>query len=575
MQRLRRLAPGLIGLAFAAVILWRGAARLEHEAESSEPFSLRVAEPAAVLRTDDAAEAMQWRGWVTPARERERVELRVDGALWEHRGDPDAGELLLPLDGLREQPGWHFIELTLARRGGRVERIVDPVLIGEFASEVQKSCAVVLTVSPTLLEELLVSLLERELLPVLRDNEHMGPDTTLHEAKLELRDDAFTFELELRGVNTLAVAGAISVRVLDDRHLQAKLEILTEVAFRGKLRNTARGIGAGGGAVIGGLITGPLAPVGAAAGWFAADALVTKKARELVREQIEAGLELLAGIELLPGHVELIHEQPGSRVAIGLCEQTRVRATGISAGLWVLPDPASEAPTRFELGVPGPLVTGAAPTGDPLERGEDLRVELSIDAVNLLLSSWTATGLLAELIGERRALERANAELEAWTPLQLGALVPTRPPTLNPVGGPSEGWRYGIGGLAIDLRGVEDQPWGSVYVAGAGELSPHWDPEAGALSLAGSLDTFALTCARPGPETEPPVLHGCFSEVLEAAEVRERIDAHLRPGAPGLPKLMVGELLADALGLRIDALAMTRPRPGVLRLSAELRPTSE
>ncbi|HLT38073.1 MAG TPA: hypothetical protein VK034_17425 [Enhygromyxa sp.] len=583
MQRLRRLAPGLIGLALAAVVLWRGAATLEREAESREAFALRVSEPAAVHELGEPAETMQWRGWVTPVEERERVELRIDGRVHEFGGDADAGELILPLDSLREQPGWHFVELSLERRGGRGERIVDPILIGEFARDVtqQKSCALVLTVSPTLLDDLLRSLLERELLPILRDNEHMGPDTELHEAKLALRDDGLTFELELRGVNTLAVAGAIIVRVLDDRRLQAELAILTEVDFRGELRNKARGIGAAGGAAIGGLITGPLAPVGAAAGWFAADVVVTKKARELIREQIDAGLEQLDDIELLPSHVELIHGRPASRVGIGFCEQTRVRATGISAGLWVVPDPAADPSgggEQFDLGVPGPLITAATPTTEPLEQAEDVRVELSIDAVNNLLTSWTQSGLLAELIGEKRALERANAELEAWTPLQLGQLRPTRPPTLTPVGGPSDGWRYGIGGLAINMTGVDDQPWGQVYIAAAGDLSPHWDAEAGALSLAGSLDTLAITCAKPAPEVESPaspVLHGCFSEVLEAAEVRERIDAHLRPGARGLPSLTIGALLAEAVELRIDALTLNRPRPGVLRLSAKLQPTSE
>ena len=130
-QRLRRLAPGLIGLALAAVVLWRGAATLEREAESREAFSLRVVEPAAVFdtRKDDA---MQWRGLVTPIEERERVGLSIDGITHEFHGDPDAGELILPLDSLREQPGWHFVEVSLERRGGRGERVVDPVPKGRF-----------------------------------------------------------------------------------------------------------------------------------------------------------------------------------------------------------------------------------------------------------------------------------------------------------------------------------------------------------------------------------------------------------------------------------------------------------
>jgi hypothetical protein len=581
-QRLRRLAPGLIGLALAVVIVWRGATVLEREAESREAFSLHVASPAAVFDTSPASDPndpnvpndpMQWRATVTPVSERERVELRVDGSLHEPRGDADAGELILPLDRMRDQPGWHFVEVSLARRGGRNERVVDPVLIGDFSSDTNKSCAVVLTVSPALIDSLVVPLLERELLPVLQANEHMGPDTEITTAELELRDDGLNFELELSGVNTIGVAGAIVLKVIDDRRLQAELAILTEVEFRGKVRNQARGVGAGGGALVGGLIAGPLAPIGAAAGWIAADVVVTKKARKLIREQIEAGLAQLEGIDLLPTHIELIASRPASRVGIGFCEQTRVRTTGIHAGLWVIPDPAADVEQAFELGVPGPLVTAATPTTEPLTQEEDVRVELSIDAVNALLNSWTASGLLSELIGEQRALERANVELEAWTPLRLGRLRPTRPPTLTPVGGPNGGWRYGIGGLAIEVSGVEEQPWGEIHVAAAGELSPTWDPEAGTLSLTGSLDTFAVTCAQPG--AEGPVLHGCFSEVLAAAEVRERIDEKLRQGARSLPSFAIRQLLTGAVGVEIESLALARPRPGVLRLSAKLRPAGE
>ncbi|PRP95477.1 hypothetical protein ENSA5_39420 [Enhygromyxa salina] len=110
-----------------------------------------------------------------------------------------------------------------------------------------------------------------------------------------------------------------------------------------------------------------------------------------------------------------------------------------------------------------------------------------------------------------------------------------------------------------------------MYVAAAGTLSPTWDPEAGELSLVGSLDRLDLTCAQPDAPTTL-ALHGCFSELLEAADVRARIDAHLRPGARNLPKLALRELLANELGVDLEALTLTRPRPGVLRLNASLRP---
>src|SRR5690606_1172651 len=128
--------------------------------------------------------------------------------------------------------------------------------------------------------------------------EHMGADTAITKAKIDLRDDGFDFELELVGINTLAVAGTIAVRPTDERHIHAELVGLTEADFRGKLRNQIRGAGAGGGAIVGGLIAGPLAPVGAAAGWYAADRVVANQARKLIRAQIEDGLAELDALEL-------------------------------------------------------------------------------------------------------------------------------------------------------------------------------------------------------------------------------------------------------------------------------------
>lgn len=584
-RRLRRFAPGLVGLGLAVVILWRGGAALEHSAQSQESFAVLVGQPAQVIALEHAGATdprlLSWRGRVQPAAERERVELRVDGTIVEARGHGDTAEIELPLHALASAPGWHFIEVGIDRRGGRSERVVDPVLVGRFATQAEadtKPCGATFTASPQLVRGLVIPMLERELLPALRANEHMGPDTKLSKATLELRDDVVHFELEVTGVNTLAVSGVVLVAIVDERQLYAKLVTLGEVDFRGALRNKARGIGAGGGALIGGLIGGPLAPIGAAAGWFLVDKFVTDKARAVVREQIDEGLAQLSGVELLPTHVELVPGRPGSRVSLGFCEQTGVRATGLVAGLWILPDPPTgeSTPERTDLGVPGlgvpgPLFTGATPTAEPLTADEDLRVELSIDLVNALLTEWTANGLLSELIGEQQVLAHANKELETWTPLRLEQLVPTRPPTLTPIGGPDAGWAYGIGGLAVALTGIDEQPWGQVFVAAAGTLSPSWDPEAGELGLIGSLDRLDITCAQAPEPTHELALRGCFSEVLEAAEVRTRIDAHLRPGARNLPKIALRELLTSELGLQLDALHMSRPRPGLLRLAATLK----
>ncbi|NVB38959.1 hypothetical protein G6O69_14045 [Pseudenhygromyxa sp. WMMC2535] len=612
MQRLRRLLPHLVGLAMAGLLLWGGGAQLERRAHSpaTEAFSLRVDAPARVIALpeagagedkdarEDPAEQPSWRARVGPPSDRARLELRLDGVdVGEQlRVDEGAGEVALDLGGILDEPGWHFVEAAVERRGGRRSAALDPVLVGRFGAPARppsdKSrtrratrCDLALRASPALVESLLVAMLERELLPELRAVEHLGPDTQLRTAKLELRDDALRFELEIAGVNTLAVSGVIAVWIDKAGGLQARLVTLGEVDFRGRLRNQARGVGAGGGALIGGAIAPPLAPLGALAGLLLADRAVTNKARALVREQVDAGLERIAGLALLPPEVALIPERDDSRVALGFCALTRVQAEGVVAGLWIEPV-VPEGEPRFDLGVSGPLITGARLSDEPLGPGEDLRLELSVDVVNALVFRWTQSGLLAQTLGEAEALDQANVALREWTALRLDGLRPTRPLVLapGPAGAQGEGaqelgWRFGVGGLAVDLhldQSAElpdaDARWGQLQVAARGSLRPTWDPQRGELGLAGSLDELALTCAREEPRGGGWRLEDCFSELLEAADLRARLDAQLRPGAEGLPTLALREVLADSLALRLDALALARPRPGVLRLSAALTP---
>ena len=580
MRRLRSILPGLVGLGLAATILWQGGTKLEQEAEGQEQFAVVVDEPAPILslRPEGFDEVPTWRALIQPVDERERVEISLDGQPVSAGGTPQSGELSFTLEGLTQELGWHFVEVSIDRRGGRRDFAVDPVLVGRFADpeqdEDERSCAATLNVSADFVSSLVEPLLRDRLLPVLRENEYMGPGTQISRAQLELRKDAIAFDIVLSGIHTLHVSGVVLAAITDERKLHVELVTLGAVEFTGELRDQAEHIGAGGGALVGGLIAGPLAPVGAAAGWYAANRFVSKKARELVQEQVEQGLAEIDGVELLPETIDLVRGDPRSRVGIGFCEHTGVRPFGLIAGLWVEPraqlEPGAEP---WDLNTTGPLVTGTGLTADPLGADEDVRVELGIDGVNALIYSWTASGLLADLIGEQRSLARANEELEAWTPLRLRSLEPTRPPTLAPGGGPEAGWAYGIGGLSVAVEGVEDEPWGEVQIAATGTMSPSWDPEAGEIGLSGSLDRLELTCIRAHEDGQHQLLQGCFSDVLEAAQVREKIDERLRPGATHMPSFALRELLSNELRLGLDALALSRPRDGVLRLSAALSPS--
>ena len=482
-----RLVPHLAGLALAVATLWGGAATLERSVAADEPFSITPAAPAGVWSLADGPP--RWTGEVRPADELARVRVAVHGAdgglrvpSGQRRGDD--GQLTVELDDLADAPGWHFLELGFDRRGGRREGVVDALLVGNFATTTGGAqgprdpadsddgrCDLALRASQRLVERLARAQLERELLPVLRDVEQLGPDTTLHALSLELGEDRLDFRLELRGVNTLAVSGALALRIAADGRLDAELITLDEVDFRGRLRRRARALGAGGGAVAGALLAGPLAPVGALAGLWLADTLVTRGARKLVRAQLESGLATIAGVELIPAGVELVPGDPRSRVALSRCADTGVEPGGVALGLRMLPKAGELAGPV--LGVPGPLVTGVSPRAALLNSDDedaDLHLELGVDLLNALLLRWSASGLLFDLAAQGAALERANDELAAWTPLRLAGLRPTRPPVLSPAGGPEAGWRFGLAGLVLELEGVDDQPWGEIQLAAAGEL---------------------------------------------------------------------------------------------------------
>jgi hypothetical protein len=584
--RLRRLAPHVLGLGLALVLLVQGRSELEQAADASESFALRTATPTPIFELAPPSAAgpppsSAFVARVTPHADALRTSWHVDD-----RTLPDGtialgerGELEVPLEHLlgpaARTPGWHFIEARIDRRGGRRESVVDPILVGHFADasaparDHSERCDISLTASEDLIEGLVVPMLEAQVLPQLHDNEHMGPDTKLTVAELELREATIRFEIEVAGNNTLAVSGLLAVWVDELRRLHLHLMLLDEVEFRGDLRTKAQSVGAGGGALIGGLIAGPLAPVGALAGWWLADDYVTDKARKTVRAKIDEGLAELSGVELLPASVELLPGEPRSRVELGFCKRTAVRPGGLVAGLWI--EPVRSGASMYELGVAGPLVTGSQPSFTALDAdgSEDLRVELGIDLVNALVTEWTRSGLLLELLRVPHLLEQANAEMDEWTPLKLSALVPTRPPLFTPAGGPEQGWSFGLGGLMVEATGAE-QPWGQVRVGGEGTLQPLWLADRGVLKLAGSLDRLTIACEQQ--DAEGPVLRPCFASVLESVELRERIDARLRPEAEGMPELDLRALLSAQLQLVIAGLELSRPLPGVLRLSADVVP---
>src|SRR5690606_16685564 len=149
-----------------------------------------------------------------------------------------------------------------------------------------------------------------------------------------------------------------------------------------------------------------------------------------------------------------------------------------------------------------------------------------------------------------------DAELQAWTRLQLAGLTIERAPVLmatdQGTSAPGEpAWALGFGGLRLDLRGGEHA--GDLVVAGRGWVRPRFDAASGRLELGGQVDRLRLTCV------DGEVLTPCFGALLELGEVERRLDDLLAPGAGRLPAIDVRALLRSrtrelrAEGLDVEA----------------------
>ncbi|MFY0532686.1 hypothetical protein [Nannocystis pusilla] len=183
--------------------------------------------------------------------------------------------------------------------------------------------------------------IDRLVLPPLRDKllaaapsiGLLGPGTTLEEASVTLRGDALWFRVALAGEHRIAVSGALEVRVAGPRQLGVRLASLGPVEFTGTLRTRAT-LGAAG---LGALVTGPLAPLGALAGYALADGYIDRRARQEVETQLTAALAVASAIPLIPERAELIVGEPRSRATLAFCA-VAIESGGIAAHLSVRPD---------------------------------------------------------------------------------------------------------------------------------------------------------------------------------------------------------------------------------------------
>ena len=581
---------GLAGLCFA------GSRELLQASARAEPFRVEVAAPEA---TAASAAGLRWTARVLPEALAGRVVARVDGVMMPVT--PQGGVVTLDLGAVG--PGHHLVELELRHQGGRTQTVTDTLLVGPFAREMSAGtgaggrgemsagtgvarCGLALTIAEAAIQRIVVPALGERLLAAARGTDLLGPETRLERAELELLGPATGLEwtglelgrgalrvrVALAGLNRVAVEAVVAARPGGPRGLALELVALGPVEFSGQLRTRVTL----GGAAVGAAVTGPLAPLGAVGGYLLTDRFVARRARAEVQTRLQEGLARASAVALLPERSELLVGEPRSAVALEFCGPVTIaRGTGIATRLALrsLAPAAGPGPGPVARGVVVPLEPGSS---DMSGETEDVRLDLSLDAVNALLYAWTGNGLLAERAAAAGWVPRVDAELQAWTRLTLAGLQLDRAPVLMAAdqgapGPEGDAWALSFGGLRLDLRGGEAT--GRLVAAGRGWVTPRFDAASGRLELGGYVDRLRLTCIAGA------VLTPCFGVLLELGEVESRLDAVLAPGTGQLPSLdLRGLLRARTVELRPEGLDVAEMRftvpaehPGVLRVTARLR----
>jgi hypothetical protein len=562
----------LAGLGLA-VLAFGSSGQVLRDSARAEPLRVAVAPPLAVAHSSTG---LRWVGRVQPAELVSRLTARVDGESVAAAVDGD----LVGVDLEALGPGHHLVELTLAQRGGRVQTVTDAVLVGPFAAGEPEACALRLTIAAGAIDRLALPPIRERLLAAARSVELLGPDTALEEATVVLEDGAVRVRVALAGVNRVAIEARFAAAPSGPRSLGLSLEWLGPVEFTGDLRTKATL----GGAAVGAAVTGPLAPLGAIGGYVLTDRYVSRRARQEVEAQLRGGLAQVAELPLLPETAELLVGEPRSAAVPAFCGPLTIAAgVGISAGFSLRParvdggaavrsvaiaEGAELAAWTPEVG-PGAVVQGVVlPGPTDMAREDDVRVDVSIDAVNLVVDAWTRSGLLAERVRAAGWVPRVDAQLREWTTLTLAGLTVARAPVVMPAG---EQWALSFSGLRLDLRGGEAE--GAVLAAGRGFIRPRYHAETGVLELGGAVDRLRLTCV------DGHLLAPCFGALLELGEVEPRLDEALAPGTGRLPSLDVRGLLRARTGefkpggLDVADMAVRVPAglPGVLRVTARLR----
>ncbi|MEM7158617.1 MAG: hypothetical protein AAF799_37600 [Myxococcota bacterium] len=502
-------------------------------------------------------DAVRWEARFSPAEDRPRLVATVDReptAALELDGDDG---IALPLTEL--DPGAHFLELTLARRGGRVTRFTDQVLAGPWQSDVERGCDIGLTLSPEGLHDLLLPVIEEKVLAGARSNEYFGETSYLSRRTLEVVDGGLYFDVFLdtreEGKGDLAVAGfvdvagqgddgaTVSLRRIDRAVPGPKLEAMAEA--EGSRKVGAIGVTVGSGIVAatgGGALIGVAAAlgggyVGSKIGERVGKQTVRREVRREAREQIEGALRQVTQALVLPAGVTVLPTQPELVADLHWCgAPSLTHDGGLQARLRVdlHADALSEEAARMAVSHGTMLPEPRAPSAPE----DNLHVDVSGDFINRMLAEWTVRNGLQQALDASGLKQQVQAQLGDRTRWQVQALRVEVPPMVRPV----EGGRIDatLAGVVLELLDPERAVTRTVVMGSTGALTLTPLEPLGSLQLGGSLDEVYLGCRERREQVERRV--PCFSAVLDPRALRQQLDDILKVRSNQLPVLDLGAL---------------------------------
>ncbi|MBL4683404.1 MAG: hypothetical protein JKY37_02350 [Nannocystaceae bacterium] len=548
-------------------------------------FAVHVDRQSAVAPDGE----VDWRVTVVPQVDSARLTARLDRNT-ELPLVPDAhGRLTAELRELA--PGYHFVEASVHRLGGREDRVVDVIAAGPFQSEHTRGCDVALGLSPQAVRMLLLPALEHKVVEGAKTQEEFfGPTSYVVASELTLVDGGISFTVELSTTaedkGDLSIDGVVEVSSVGVRGVSLRLRELRRATPGPKLTALAakeggkRGTtaGAGGGAVVGALFGGPGgAVVGGILGGLAGNAIGKRLGEREAGQRTESEVygALVAGLaqateELrLPSQVSMLPTTPALLGSVQWCEPLKIDATrGMRAAL-ALRIPADEfSDAARVLAVYRGSEVGAIAT---VASGHNARLEVSEDLVNRLLAEWTVRGGFDEAVADAGLASAIEKELGARTRWRVPDIRVALPPVVRL---DDDAIGISLGGVTMRLVDEGRSQSRDVVVGGVGTIELDIR-DGGTATISGSLDQAYFGCRVP--DLDRRVLPACFSSAVDPELIRKKINLAIMVNAARLPGIDLSGLVqlrsAEATG---SPLALQDARvaaaAGVLSLDATLVP---